>query len=214
MITTTITCPLGTLAAQRQVTCPRGEKLRLRVTVTSGGVAMDLSDYSVLLGWDTATATTPKPAPTRTAGGPTGIVDFDIETITLTADRYMFDVWLEHETTYERTLICKRSFVSLAGAVSDLNYGPAVTMAALASTVPPGALAISGTATDADGTLTAASFGVTVNGVAQTPTFTFAAGSWSASVTVAAGAASIVVTATDSLGATSTATRTTTVVAP
>jgi hypothetical protein len=210
MITTTITCPLGTPAAQRQVTCPRGEKLRLRVTVTSGGVAMDLSDYSILLGWDTATASTPKPAPTRVSGGATGIVDFDVETIALTADRYMFDVWLENETTYERQLICQRSYVGLTGAVAELNLGPAVTMAALAGTVPPGALAISGTATDVDGTLTAASFSVAVNGTAQTPTFTYAAGAWSASVTVAAGAVSVVVTVTDASGATATATRTTT----
>ena len=214
MLTTTITCPLGTPAAQRQVTCPRGEKLRLRVAVTSGGVAMDLSDYLVLLGWDTATATTPKPAPTRVDGDATGIVDFDIETTLLTADEYAYDIWLEDETTRARQLLSKKSFVKMSAAVSNMNLSPAITFTALAGSVPVGALAISGTAADVDGTLTAASFGVTVNGVAQTPTFTFAAGAWSASVTVVAGAASIIVTATDSMGATATATRTTTVVAP
>lgn len=104
------------------------------------------------------------------------------------------------------TATATRSTVVLA------NESPVIAMAALAADVPPGALAISGTASDPDGTLTAASFGVTVGGVAQTLIFTYGSGAWFASVTVSSpGATAIVVTVTDSEGATATATRSTNV---
>jgi hypothetical protein len=214
MITIPLAVTLGAPKQSNTVTVARGEKIRMRATVTSAGVAVDLSTHSVLLGWDTDAGTTPKPAPVRVSGDSTGIVDFDIETAALTADNYAYDLWIEDEVTFERQRIVKRSGVTLTGAVSDMNYAPTITMASIAASVPTGALAISGTVTDQDGTLTGASIVVTVNGVAQVVTVNLAAGTWDTTLTLTAGAKTIVATVTDSHGLTASATRTTTAVTP
>lgn len=212
MRTVTIPVAFGTESRVANVACPRGERLRISVAVTSGGAPMDLSSYSVMLGWDTASPSTTLPAPTRVSGDSSGTTSFDIDTSLLTASAYAFDVWLENETTYERTRICDKAFVQLIGAVANMNLSPTIAMTALPVAVSPGSVAISGTAADVDGTLTAASFAVRVNGTLQTPVFTYSAGAWSTSVTLTAGAASIAVTVTDAHGGTATATRTTTAV--
>jgi hypothetical protein len=193
-----------------QSLCPRGETLTIRVAVvSSAGVAVDLSGETIVLGWDAVPSSSPLPQAIREDGDATGVVEFEISTIDLAADQYQFDVWREDDA-FARTLLVDRSFVTMIGSVANLNIAPTITMVSIASSVPTGELAISGTVMDTDGTLTGASIAITVNGVAQAVTVNLAAGSWDTTLTLTAGAKTIVATVTDSRGLTAAATRATT----
>lgn len=208
MPTISITHTLGDRNHPSVTRCASGETLTVTVALrTAGGAAVDLTGESLVLGWARSDGTAP--TATRRSGDATGVVSFTIVTAGVAAGDYVFDVWRETDT-YEREQIVERSLVRMTTPVAPLNIGPTVTIAEIVPIVSVGTLAISGTAIDVDGTMTAASLAVTVNGVAQVAQFTYAAGAWSTSITLGtAGVKSIVVTATDSSGVAGSATRTT-----